>query len=830
MTHPETDLIAQAKARLPLPALMAQCGHGDRAKKSARCMFHEDSRSSFSTYQRPDGAWAWKCWAGCGEGDEPDWLAKHRGLSNADACREFIKLAGVTPSRPQSSTQSSQPPFDWPACVAALTPDHRAKLAAWRGYAPDFIEWLHAQNLVGLFHGERIAFPVHDASGQVISCHYRVASKQTDKVYWYFFPTGLGTRPLVIGQPLTAGSILIFESQWDAFAVMDKLGWHTPDGVPDAAIIVTRGAANGKLAAGLCAPTAAAYVFPQNDPPDPKNGRIPAEEWFKDLCAGAGSTVLRVVTPAPHDDPNVWTKAGATADDLWQAIRAAKPVAAAPDNSVSHVSIPDTDDTEEPPPKPFPLDSLPPIAAAIVTEVARVERNPPILAACAALATMSAAIGSGLEVVTGPNRLARGNLYILGTAPSGAGKSRAFDLICKPFLDAQRDLMTNWQKDIAPGLEADIEILGQRVEQLKAQARKAESDEERAQLRDQLQFPKAQLRELTKQFHLPRWSTEDVTIEALADLLDQNDEVIFSMSADGRKVADNLLGRMNPNKRVDDSLYLKGFTGDRCTVDRKDKSPTILNHPCIGILWFIQPDILDDLVAERSLMQGGFLPRALTCHTRTKRQKIGVAAIAPISETAQADWNRLISELHTTYHQPGVRHVIQCSEAALQRLNAHFDQTVDQGNGELADMESCVARWTEQAWHLSVVLHAGLWGKDAHHHTLALETAEAAIAIADWFAGQQKDVLARGLHEARKKSEDRVLDLLDERWERSKLDYITHRDVQRGLNTRDADEARGLLARMETGGVLVSEPLRRPEGGHVERRYRLKTGRNPVPG
>ena len=87
MTHPETDLIAQAKQRLPLPALISQCGHGDRAQKSARCMFHEDSHNSFSAFQRDDGSWAWKCHAGCGGGDEADWLAKLRGLSNADACR-----------------------------------------------------------------------------------------------------------------------------------------------------------------------------------------------------------------------------------------------------------------------------------------------------------------------------------------------------------------------------------------------------------------------------------------------------------------------------------------------------------------------------------------------------------------------------------------------------------------------------------------------------------------------------------------------------------------------------------------------------------------------
>src|SRR5689334_5261277 len=102
-----TNLLADAKARLPLSALMAQCGHGEQARKSARCMFHDDATASFSIYQHPDGAWAWKCHAGCGGGDEVDWLAKLRSISNAEACREFIRLAGVAHS-PHSNGKSRQ--------------------------------------------------------------------------------------------------------------------------------------------------------------------------------------------------------------------------------------------------------------------------------------------------------------------------------------------------------------------------------------------------------------------------------------------------------------------------------------------------------------------------------------------------------------------------------------------------------------------------------------------------------------------------------------------------------------------------------------------------
>ena len=137
---------------------------------------------------------------------------------------------------------------------------------------------------------------------------------------------------------------------------------------------------------------------------------------------------------------------------------------------------------------------------------------------------------------------------------------------------------------------------------------------------------------------------------------------------------------------------------------------------------------------------------------------------------------------------------------------------------------------TEQAWRLSVVFHAALWGKDAHNHTLALETVESAIAVADWFAAQQLDILARGRQEAARKVEDRVTELLDDRHERQGIDFINARDVLRARITRTAEEARALLARMEQDGLLTGEDVRRAEGGHVVRIYRSQSGPNPVPG
>ena len=57
----------ELKKALPLPQLMVMLGMGQLAKKASRCIFHNDKKASFSTFQN-SGKWLWKCHAGCGSG------------------------------------------------------------------------------------------------------------------------------------------------------------------------------------------------------------------------------------------------------------------------------------------------------------------------------------------------------------------------------------------------------------------------------------------------------------------------------------------------------------------------------------------------------------------------------------------------------------------------------------------------------------------------------------------------------------------------------------------------------------------------------------------
>ena len=94
--------------------------------------------------------------------------------------------------------------------------------------------------------------------------------------------------------------------------------------------------------------------------------------------------------------------------------------------------------------------------------IARTERTPETLAGCCVLGILSASIGAGLEVTSGPNRVTRGNIYIMPSAESGSGKSETFRHAAKPFFDYERDLIEQLGSGNLPGLASGRGFAGKR--------------------------------------------------------------------------------------------------------------------------------------------------------------------------------------------------------------------------------------------------------------------------------------------------------------------------------------------------------------------------------
>jgi hypothetical protein len=103
------------RRRLPLPDLMTALGHGERAKESAHCPFHDDEHKSFSVFRGNDGFWHWKCFAGCGDGDEIMFLRKMKGLSLTEAINLYLSMTGFSSRSPRRSHESPES-REYPEC------------------------------------------------------------------------------------------------------------------------------------------------------------------------------------------------------------------------------------------------------------------------------------------------------------------------------------------------------------------------------------------------------------------------------------------------------------------------------------------------------------------------------------------------------------------------------------------------------------------------------------------------------------------------------------------------------------------------------------------
>ncbi|MFZ4695065.1 MAG: AAA family ATPase [Verrucomicrobiia bacterium] len=301
--------IEEAKRILPLPRLMEMLGLGAYAKKSCKSPFREEHNASFGIFQAKNGEWRFKDHGTGEEGDAVDFLAKVRNCDNATACKEFIRLAEeISPSLPpMTHSPKSAPapapkalkPYDWNACVAGMTGAMQMRLEEERGYSSDYVQWLVSHNQIGVKDGD-FAFPVTvPGSDTVVGCHYRTGD------IWRYEPTGIGTHPLKFGDT-DPKTMLVFESQWDAHAVADRLGFHEGQ-MEDAAFLVTRGASNGRQAGRINMDTVKRVIaFPQNDKPK-ADGTIPSEEWFKGVQESLKEKpVFRATVPATFKDANDW--------------------------------------------------------------------------------------------------------------------------------------------------------------------------------------------------------------------------------------------------------------------------------------------------------------------------------------------------------------------------------------------------------------------------------------------------------------------------------------------------------------------------------------------
>jgi replicative DNA helicase len=257
---------------------------------------------------------------------------------------------------------------------------------------------------------------------------------------------------------------------------------------------------------------------------------------------------------------------------------------------------------EPPRPPAFPIGVLPDWAQDHAHAVAEQIQIPVDLAAMLIIGALSAATTGRANVHVSPNWVEPVNLYLVTAMRSGAGKSPADKLTVR--------WLRTWQSKRIQMCKADHDRAQLKVKHARKKLAKLEgtqSDErDLFAALDEVAAAEADVPPL------PRLLADDATPEAVAGLLRAHDQrlAILSTEAD---LFDMLL-RGKPGQRANMNIYLKAWSGDSFTRDRKGSQEAgpewaELDHPLLTVACTVQPSVLAKVQADDEMMSRGFAAR-----------------------------------------------------------------------------------------------------------------------------------------------------------------------------------------------------------------------------
>jgi hypothetical protein len=393
----------------------------------------------------------------------------------------------------------------------------------------------------------------------------------------------------------------------------------------------------------------------------------------------------------------------------------------------------------------FPIEALPPVARAMTEEIARVSTsgNVPLASLCV-IGITSAALGGGITLSSGGERQTKGNLYILGIAESGSGKGESFNLAAAPFHSAGADALRRFEEETKCPLDSELQLLDRQAKSLANKAANKEG-EEADKLRQEFQALQSRINDIkAKLAAFPKYSVADATKEALGiAMLHQPHNAIASLSSEARGIFSIVKGRYG-KEGGDEDFYCSAYSGDTLIVDRVNRDRVHLTHPCLTMLWLVQPGAAQEALGDEKLRDSGFLARCLIVDVKAK-PRLRDAPPAPIVASISQAWTKTITGLLTTYrNNQGDAFCIQLDDPAVGVLHAYEQENIRRRiNGDdLSDLAPFVARWAENAYRLTLVFHSLEHGPEAHTRMVSSSTAEAAVTVMRWFSECQLEALA----------------------------------------------------------------------------------------
>ena len=286
----------------------------------------------------------------------------------------------------------------------------------------------------------------------------------------------------------------------------------------------------------------------------------------------------------------------------------------------------------------FPIEAFPDKLKQYGVELAEELQVPVDMVATAMLATVALA-NQGKYMIEGKEGWIESlNIYAINIAKPSERKSPTMAKIIKPILEYEKEenekrkLDVKNSKDISEMYENKLKNL--KVKTLKAQEDKYSIEKQISEINEFLvNF---------KPIKFLRLIVDDITPEALSSIMAENNERIGIFSSEGG-IFDIIAGRYN-NNMANFDILLKGYSGDRTSIDRKGRETEVLNTPYITMMLFTQPIVLEEVFSNSQFRGRGLCARLLYCYPESKVGNRNVNSVVATKE-AEDNYNSIVKKL-----------------------------------------------------------------------------------------------------------------------------------------------------------------------------------------
>lgn len=276
------------------------------------------------------------------------------------------------------------------------------------------------------------------------------------------------------------------------------------------------------------------------------------------------------------------------------------------------------------------------------------------------------------------------NVYILGVGESSTGKSASI-----------RALFSNLERRVL----REISQYEKELEIFKKSKRKPEQDKLNGKEGFGFDDETADAPKLSKN---PDFIVKNATSEAMIKAMEESGGEIFSVCEEARDSIYIVAG--NYRKQGDDTETLNsGWCGEPIKHSRIVNGVFNVPNPCISLLWMVQNDIIDNIVAKNkgSFIGSGFLGRFLYCKGAPKAVP-NSKEIIPLDESAIAKWEKLLNDTYDI-RKRGETVWIDADQEAFEYFWDFDAFNTRLMNGKLRTQASLLGKARENAIRLAVI-------------------------------------------------------------------------------------------------------------------------------